>query len=124
MGHYHEESLYLDNCHIVENAGYLNASLTIMGTTDIATTINELKISNFTLAELPGVTIYLNGTTVNCVTSPFYILEKGDTVLVNMVFPCINSLLSRAHDVGYVSMQVLTSQATYYMECNIQNSTN
>jgi hypothetical protein len=86
MGHYHEESLYLDNCHIVENAGYLNASLNIIGTPDITSTINELKISNFTLMELPGVTIYLNGTTVNCASSPFYILEKGDTGIVPWFF--------------------------------------
>ncbi len=115
-----EEGLYLDNCHIVKNAGYLNASMTIMSTTDIATKINELKISNFTLTELPSLTVYLNGTAVNCAASPFYTLEKGDTVLVNMVFPCINSLVSRAHDMGYVSMVVLTSQAMYYTETEIQ----
>jgi len=91
MGH-HEESLYLENCQIVEDTRCLNASLTIMSTADITTTINELKISNFTLTELPGVTVYLNGTIVNCAASPFYILEKGDAVLVNMIFPCINSL--------------------------------
>lgn len=123
LGHYNEESLSLNNCSIVENAGSLNASLTIIGTTDIPTTINELKISNFTLTELPGVTVYLNGTTMNYAAAPFYILEKGDTILVNMIFPCINSIVSRAQDVGYVSMQVLTSQATYYLECDIQNST-
>jgi hypothetical protein len=115
-----EESLCLDNCSIVKNAGILNASMTIVSTTDKATAINEIKISNFTLTELPGVTLYLNGTAVNCTVSPLYILERGNTVLVNMVFPCTNSFESHAHEVGYVTMVVLTAQAMYYTETAIQ----
>ena len=115
-----EESLSIVNCHIVKNAGYLNASMTIVSTTDRTTKINELKISNFTLTELPGITVYINGTTVNYAAPPIYVLEKGDAALVNMVFPCINSLVFRAQDEGYVSMVVLTPQAIYYKEVDIQ----
>src|SRR5664279_2889372 len=96
-----EEVLHFENCRVVENVACLNASLTIISTADKAIPIKQLQINSIAQNDFDGLTIYINGSSVECAVSPLWVIQHGDSLMVNLVFPCTNSTVSSLHDSGF-----------------------
>jgi|GEM_PF-4746493 hypothetical protein len=118
------ETIAIQNPCINENAASLNISLTILGFGDESIPIDAVKLSNITESSSPSVAVSVNGTYVNCASSPLFVIQPNDTAIVNMFVPYTSYpfVLSTLHDRKVVGIMVLTGQAMYYVECNPSSS--
>ncbi len=119
----HPISLALENRCVTENTTCLNVSYALLSCTDKALEIDELKIVNMTQKGASGLTVYVNGTSIDCKGSPLFVVEPGDTAMVNLIVAYASnpSALSMLHSVGYVEVQVFTPQVLYYAVCNLSS---
>jgi hypothetical protein len=117
-------ALSIENLSINENAASLNVSLSIFACE--STPINTVKLSNITQSNSPGVAVSVNGTYVDCTATPLFVIQSGDTAVVNMIVPYTNypNMLSALHSANVTSITVLTDKAMYYKECSLNGGVN
>ena len=74
---------------VTKNDGYYNISLAFKNVT-YAERLDNILINPNSQENVIGLTAYLNGTAVNAPDPVSCNLQKGDSLQVNLVFPCTN----------------------------------
>lgn len=118
------ECLALRNQQISEDPVSLNMSLAILNCGGEAIPVNAVKLGQIAESSSPGVAVYVNGTYVDCATMWLFLIQPGDTAVVNMIVPYAGYpyALSTLHSSRVVSITVLTDKVMYYVECNCTGS--
>jgi len=112
-------SLAIIDPSLIRNTMNLNGSFTLLNTDGIAIEINEFRINDITLDKVSGLTVYANGTSINCSALSLFELKSGDTVHVNMMIPYENNsyLLSTLKN-NHFEVQVRIPDAQFWKELN------
>jgi hypothetical protein len=115
-----ESIAILQNRQITENPTNINASIALLNCGGQPNSINAVKLGQIAQSGSPGVAVCVNGTYVNCAAVPLFVIQQGDTAIVNIVVPYTNYpyALSTLHNLKVVSITVFTDEAMYYVECN------
>jgi hypothetical protein len=118
------ECLSIVEKQIDENPQSLNASLTICNTGGQAIQVNAVKLGEIAQSGSPGVAVCFNGTYVDCAAAPLFVIQQGDTAVVNMIVPYTSFpyALSMLHSSKVVSITVFTDEAMYYIDCKCTRS--
>jgi molybdopterin converting factor small subunit len=102
-------SLYLNILGINENNGYYNVSLAITNTGAVSAQLDKFLINQVRQENIAGLTIYLNGTSVNVAEPLNYNLKCGDILQVNFMAPSTNYTSG-----SQLRICVSTAQALYF----------
>lgn len=77
---------------VTKSNGYYNIAIAIPNTSANKTCcydmVGNLDINQVAQEDIPGLTMYINGTWVNASNPIRYNLESGDTAQINMLVPC------------------------------------
>ena len=113
-----EEDLHLTDRSAITDRENTNVFFTVTNTADKTIPIIGLKVDGVSLDNMTGVTVYLNGTSINQVGSPLFVLKNGDSLSVNLVLSATSSLASSG-ELGrsdHIKVDVLTPNVDYYVE--------
>ncbi len=115
----HEQApvLFIKDLSLINNTESLNGSFALVSADGRAIEVNEFRINRITLDKVSGLTVYVNGTSINYLAPSLLELKPGDTMDVNLIIPNENnSDLLSALKSNHFEIQVCTPQALFWGE--------